>query len=67
MNTQLTEDNILKYLADNSTCPYCNSDNISAYGWHDDHHQIRCDDCFAEWREILSVIDIEEIKPPNTY
>ena len=65
MKTQLTEDDILKYLTDDSKCPYCSSDNISVVDYGIDTHDVTCKDCSAEWREVLSIIDIIEINPPK--
>lgn len=65
MKTQLTEDDILKYLTDGGKCPYCDSDNIYVVDYRVDTNEVVCKDCFAKWCEVLSITNIIEINPPK--
>ena len=62
---RLTEQQIKDYLASPNHCPSCGSSNIEADPLQLDDHVascgVLCEDCGMIWRDIYSIVDIEEV------
>ena len=55
-----------KYLAEcGNTCPYCGSNDLDCSRFHFDSacawQNITCADCGKEWRDVYTLVDVEEI------
>ena len=55
-----------KYIANaGNTCPYCGSNDMDCSKFHSDSanawQNIACGVCGKEWRDVYTLVDVEEI------
>lgn len=60
----MTPEQKKQYLVSPNHCPFCNSDNISAYYFEADgsYQKIECYTCGKKWNDIYTLTDVEEIE-----
>ena len=59
---ELTGQQIKEYIAHPNKCPYCGSDNITAYNWEGENatQDVYCNVCVRGWCDCYKLVGIIE-------